>query len=182
MEYNLPAGAYPLHDFHKTCRVCTPFQDALAVKIGFAEGVMELWGFKLRGLVAPNVKRQLAAKLCVRPKRFRGAKTCSRSSITMPSLVGLGFHPVPWRPKTLSFYRQHCAQSKPPVFSLLRGRFWGFSPSRGDTLHRWGWNLARGRGPQSPPPCQISPPSVQRQGCRTPKIEMFTQIWPKCGI
>jgi len=31
-------------------------------------------------------------------------------------------------------------------------------------------------------PCQISPPSVQRQGCRTPKIEIFTQIWPKCGI
>ena len=29
-----------------------------------------------------------------------------------------------------------------PVFSLLRGRFWGFSPRRGDTLHRWGWNLA----------------------------------------
>ena len=27
----------------------------------------------------------------------------------------------------------------------------------------------------SPPPCQISAPSVQRQGCRTPKIEIFTQ-------
>jgi len=25
-------------------------------------------------------------------------------------------------------------------------------------------------------------PLVQRQGCRTPKIEIFTQIWPKCGI
>ena len=46
-----------------------------------------------------------------------------------------------------------------PVFSLLRGRFWGLSPRRGDTLHR-----------------------LQRQGCRTPKIEIFTQIWPKCGI
>ena len=33
VEYKLPAGAYPLHDFHKICRVCTPFQDALAVKI-----------------------------------------------------------------------------------------------------------------------------------------------------
>ena len=32
-----------------------------------------------------------------------------------------------------------------------------------------------------PPPCQISPPSVQRQGCRTPKNEIFysdlTEIW-----
>jgi len=48
-------------------------------------------------------------------------------------------------------YRQHCAQRKPPVFNLLRGQFWGFSPRRSDTLHRWGWNLAR-----SSPPCQIS--------------------------
>ena len=68
-----------------------------------------------------------------------------------------------------------------PVFSLLRGRFWGFSPRRGDTLHRWG-EIWHGGGDLRSPPCQISPPSVQRQGCRTPKIEIFTQIWPKCGI
>jgi len=37
------------------------------------------------------------------PKSFRGARTCSRSSITMPSLVGLGFHPPQGWPKTLSF-------------------------------------------------------------------------------
>jgi len=41
-------------------------------------------------------------------------------------------------------YRQHCVKCKQPVFNLLRSRFWGFSPRRGDTLHRWGWNLARG--------------------------------------
>jgi len=37
------------------------------------------------------------------------------------------------------FYRQHCAKRKAPVaglFKLLRGRFWGFSSRRGDTLHR----------------------------------------------
>ena len=48
VEYKRPAGAYPLRDFHKICRICTPFQDALAVKInfvGFAQGVTELWGF-----------------------------------------------------------------------------------------------------------------------------------------
>ena len=47
VEYKLPAGAYPLQDFHKICRVCTSFQDALGVNIfvGFAQGVMELWGF-----------------------------------------------------------------------------------------------------------------------------------------
>ena len=25
-EYKRPAGVYPLRDFHKICRVCTPFQ------------------------------------------------------------------------------------------------------------------------------------------------------------
>ena len=40
--------------------------------------------------------------------------------------------------------------AKLPVFNLLRGRFWGFSPRRGDTLHRWGWNLARRREPSVP--------------------------------
>ena len=33
VEYKRPAGAYPLRDFHKICRVCTSFQDALGVKI-----------------------------------------------------------------------------------------------------------------------------------------------------
>ena len=42
--------------------------------------------------------------ICVRPRRFGGERTCSRSSITMPSLVGLGFHPPPgWR-KTLRLF------------------------------------------------------------------------------
>ena len=58
---------------------------------------MELWGFKLRGSGYPqNFHRPLAAKLCVKPpKRFRGERTCSRSSITVPSLEGVGFHPPP---------------------------------------------------------------------------------------
>ena len=33
VEYQCPARAYPVRDFHKICRICTPFQDALAVKI-----------------------------------------------------------------------------------------------------------------------------------------------------
>ena len=32
VEYKRPAVAYPLRDFQKICRVCTPFQDALGVK------------------------------------------------------------------------------------------------------------------------------------------------------
>ena len=33
VEYKRPAGAIPLCDFHKICRVCIPFQDVLAIKI-----------------------------------------------------------------------------------------------------------------------------------------------------
>ena len=45
------------------------------------------------------------------------------------------------------FYRQDLPQAALPVFRLLTGRFWGFSPRRGDTLHRSRSNLAGRRGP-----------------------------------
>jgi len=47
--YKRPAGAYPLRDFHISCRVCTPFQDALAVKTSLylLKGLWSYGGFKL---------------------------------------------------------------------------------------------------------------------------------------
>jgi len=107
VEYKRTAGACPLHDFHKICTVCTAFEDALGVKI-LLDLLKALWsygGFKLRGLVAPNFKRHLAAKLCVRPPNVLEVLSSFLSvPITMPSLVGLGFHPPPGWPKTLSFF------------------------------------------------------------------------------
>jgi len=52
-----PTGAYPLRDFHKICRVCTPFQDALAVKIwlDLIEGLWSYGGFKLTGPGYPQI-------------------------------------------------------------------------------------------------------------------------------
>ena len=83
------------------------FQDVLGVKI-LLDLLKVLWsygGFKLRGSACPQIfSAPLAAKLCQTTKRFGGERTCSRSSITMPSLVGLGFHPPPGWPKTLSFF------------------------------------------------------------------------------
>jgi len=113
VEYKRPAVAYPSRDFHKTCRVCTSFQDALGVKIllDLFKGLWSYGGFKLRGLVTPKFSAPLAAKLCVRPKSFGGTRTCSRSSIAVPSLVGLGFHPLPAWPKTLSFFTGSIARS-----------------------------------------------------------------------
>jgi len=56
LEHKRPAGAYPLHNFHKICRVCTSFQAALGVKIwlDLLKGLWSYGGFKLRGPVPPN--------------------------------------------------------------------------------------------------------------------------------
>jgi len=108
VEYKRPAGAYPLGDFHKICRVCTSFQVALGIKI-WLDLLIGLWsygGFKLRASGFPQIFSAAPPSgetMRQTTKRFRGERTRSRSSITMPSLVGLGFHPPPGWPKTLSF-------------------------------------------------------------------------------
>jgi len=54
LDYKRPAGAYPLRDFHKICRVYMSFQDASGVNfLAFAQGVMELWGFQVEGVGLP---------------------------------------------------------------------------------------------------------------------------------
>jgi len=57
VEYKRPAGVYPLRDFHKICRVCTPFQYVLAVKIllDWLKGLWSYGGFKLRGSSYPQI-------------------------------------------------------------------------------------------------------------------------------
>ena len=68
VEYKGPAGAHRLRDFHKICRVCTPFQDALnLLKFGWicSRGY---GGFKLSWLPS-NFQYPLAAKLCVRARK-----------------------------------------------------------------------------------------------------------------
>ena len=57
LEHKRPAGAYPLRDFHKICRVCTSFQDALGVKIwlDLLNGLWSYGGFNLRGSGFPQI-------------------------------------------------------------------------------------------------------------------------------
>ena len=58
-----------------------------------------------QGLVTPKFSVPPSGEtMSQTPKLFRGETTCSRSSITMPSLVAIGFHPPPGRWKTLSFF------------------------------------------------------------------------------
>jgi len=68
-EYKHLAGAYPLRDFHKICRICTLLQNALADKI-WMELLKELRnyvGYNLREWVSYEFPAPLAAKLCVGP-------------------------------------------------------------------------------------------------------------------
>ena len=104
--HKCPAGAYPLRDFHTICKICSPFQDALAAKFrwicsrGYGVG-----GFKLTGSGYPKFSAPPNGETMRQtPRRFRGARSSSRSSIIMPSLVGIGFYPLPGRPKTLRFF------------------------------------------------------------------------------
>jgi len=56
-EHKRPAGAYPLRDFHKICRVCTTLQDAMGVKIwlDLLKGLWSYGGFKLRVSDFPQI-------------------------------------------------------------------------------------------------------------------------------
>ena len=44
LSYKRPAVAYPLCDFHKICRICSSFQDALAVNVSL-NLLKGLWAF-----------------------------------------------------------------------------------------------------------------------------------------
>ena len=57
VEYKRPTRAYSLHDFYKVCGVCTPFQDALAVKISLdlLNGLWSYGCFKLMGSGYPQI-------------------------------------------------------------------------------------------------------------------------------
>jgi len=79
------------------------------------------------------------------------------------------------------FYWQHCAKRKAPVFNLLRGRFWDFSPRMGDTLHRWG-KFGKEEGAFGPLlHAKFHPDRCSGNGIG-PQNEIFTEIWSKCEI
>jgi len=94
-----------LRDFHKICRICTSFQDALSVKVSL-DLLKGLWsftlfygwsygGFKLMGSGYPEFLVPTSGAIMRQTLSFRGARTFFRCSITMPNLVVLGFHTPP---------------------------------------------------------------------------------------
>ena len=75
VEYKRTIGACPLRDFHKICRVCTLFRDALAAKmlLDLLKGLWSYEGFNFyvdRVWLSPYFQRSLVAKLCVRAGKF----------------------------------------------------------------------------------------------------------------
>ena len=92
----------------------------------------------------------------------------------IPQLASLVVAEVCNVPVLLVCYRQHCAQRKPAGISFTQRPILRFFAPQGRHVAPMGVKFGMEEG--SPPPCQISSPSVQRQGCRTPKIEIFTQI------
>jgi len=70
------------------------------------------------------------------------------------------------------FYRQHCAQRKPAGILFTQRPILSFFRPTVATRCTDGGEIWHGGGDRS----QILAPSVQRQGCRTHTIEMFTQI------
>ena len=81
---------------HRATQVATPKAMAL--------GLWSYGGFKLTGSGYPTFSAPPSGESVRQSSKiFRRARTRWRSSIAMPSLMGLGFHPPPGRPKTLSF-------------------------------------------------------------------------------
>jgi len=79
---------------------CVSCQNSLDLLKGLWSYGFLSWG----GLVTPRFSAPPSGETMHHtPKSFSDARTRSRSSITVPSLVGLGFHPPPGRPKALSF-------------------------------------------------------------------------------
>ena len=105
VEYKRPARAYPLRDFHKICRVCTSFQDALGVKIwlDLLKGYRDMRVLSRRGLVSPYFQRPLAAKRCVGPQKFLRCKNVLEVLYHRAKFGGVRISPPPGWPKMLSF-------------------------------------------------------------------------------
>ena len=103
---NAPQGRIPCAIFTKFADFVPLFRMRWVLKFGWicsrgygVIGVLSWRGlFILKFSVLPS-----GETMCQTPKSFRGARSFLRSSITMPSLVGLGFHPPPGQPRTLSF-------------------------------------------------------------------------------
>ena len=100
----VPAGRVP-------CAIFTKFKEFVQrFRTRLKFGWICLRGYGVMGVLSGGSGFPKFSELPLRrnyasdPKSFRGVRTCSTSSITVPSLVGLGFHLPPGRPKTFELF------------------------------------------------------------------------------
>jgi len=76
VEYKRLTGAYPLRNFHRICRVCTPFQYALAVKISLhlLKGLWSYGGFKLTRSNYPKFSVPSSGETMRQTPKFQSCK------------------------------------------------------------------------------------------------------------
>jgi len=110
-----------------------------------------------------------------------------KSSLLPPGFVWTsgriyGAVSVPFFLSILFFTGSIARSANLPVLNLLRGRFWGFLPRRGDTLHRLGWNLAWRRGPKVPSSfgpllhAKFHPHRCNEKGVGPPKLKFLLRF------
>ena len=94
-KYKRPAGSYPMRDFHEIYSVGMLLHVASAVKIWIEslKGLQSYGGFFMRvSGFAQIFSFPSGETIHQTPKRIGGTKSCSTSSIVMPSLDGIGLY------------------------------------------------------------------------------------------
>jgi len=82
-----------------------------------------------------------------------------------------------WRPPAQPVITGRIAAKRQlPVLFLLAGQKSAFSPCRGNSLHRFMWNLAQPRARRSACPSKISRQSVPGGGNAAPKIAQISTL------
>jgi len=84
VEYKCPTGVYPFCNFHKICRVCTPFQDVLAVKISF-DSLKGLWSygcFKFTGSAYPQFSVPPSSETVHQAPKVFEVQECARGLLS----------------------------------------------------------------------------------------------------
>ena len=105
VEYKRPVGAYPLHDFYKICIICTPFKDALAIKVSLdlLKGLWSYGGFNLTESGYPQIFSAPSGETMRQTPNVLEVQERARGPLS-PSLVWLEFHPPPGWQKIVEFF------------------------------------------------------------------------------
>jgi len=107
VEYKRSAGAYPLLIFHKICRICTSFQDALGVKISLdlLKGLWSYGGFHLRGSDYPQIFSALYRQnYASEPQNFSRCKNVLEVLCHRAKFGGARISPAAGAAKNVEFF------------------------------------------------------------------------------